>query len=201
MGDDLALPPQVVEVLMFWFGQPGSEAATYSQRRKLWFGKAPEVDRQIIDRFQRLYQQAALGELDAWQQTPLGCLALLVLLDQFPRNMFRGTPQAFATDPQALALAKQAIDQGFDQQLEPIQRIFFYLPLEHSENADDQARSIERYQKLCAIAPELADTVDYAIRHQKVIDRFGRFPHRNVILGRESTLAEIEFLKQPGSSF
>jgi uncharacterized protein (DUF924 family) len=191
----------VEEVLQFWFSTPQSEEAQYLKRRKVWFGKNPEFDQAIHSRFLTTYDQAASGELDAWQATPEGCLALILLLDQFPRNLFRGQPQSFATDPQALSLALAAIAQSFDQALAPIQRIFIYLPLEHSENLEHQRQSVALFQQLTSHSPELADVFDYAVRHQTVIERFGRFPHRNAILGRESTAAELEFLTQPGSSF
>ena len=188
-------------VLQFWFGDSPSDISTYAQRRKLWFGKQPAIDQEIRERFYLLHLQAAAGELEAWQASPEGNLALIVLLDQFPRNMFRDTPQAFATDPQARAVAKAAILQGFDQAVPPVQRIFFYLPLEHSENLADQQQSVQLSQTLANANPELADISDYALQHQVVIERFGRFPHRNRILGRETTEEETEFLKQPGSSF
>ncbi|MBW4517744.1 MAG: DUF924 domain-containing protein [Timaviella obliquedivisa GSE-PSE-MK23-08B] len=189
------------EVLQFWFSDPQSEEAQYSRRRKVWFSKNPEIDQTIHRRFLMTYEQAASGELDGWQATPAGCLALILLLDQFPRNLFRGQPQAFATDPQARILALRAIAQGFDQSLAPIQRIFIYLPLEHGETLSDQHQSVTLFQQLTDQNPELADVLDYAVRHQIVIERFGRFPHRNAILGRTSTAAELEFLNQPGSSF
>ncbi|WP_416674621.1 DUF924 family protein [Egbenema bharatensis] len=191
----------VEAVLRFWFGDPATEATDYAARRQLWFGKKSQFDQEIADRFQSLYQQAAHGELDHWQEAPDSCLALLIVLDQFPRNLFRQHPQAFATDAKALAIAKSAIAQGFDQSLEPVQRIFMYLPLEHSEDRSDQLQSVECFRNLAAIDPALNDVFDYALRHYEVINRFGRFPHRNSILARPSTPEEIEFLKQPGSSF
>jgi uncharacterized protein (DUF924 family) len=190
----------VQAILSFWFGD-SPEESSYEQRRKLWFRKRPELDAEIRQRFADVYEQAAVGELDPWQQAPSSCLALILLLDQFPRNMFRDTPQAFATDAKALEVAQQAVAQGFDQQLTPIQRIFVYLPFEHSENLAHQQRSVELMRQLSTEAPELDDVFDYAVRHQEVIERFGRFPHRNSILGRQSTPEEVEFLKQPGSSF
>ncbi|MBD2462190.1 DUF924 domain-containing protein [Oscillatoria sp. FACHB-1407] len=188
----------VDEILDFWFGNP---IESYSQRKKLWFVKDLSVDQTLRDRFLSTYEQAAAGELDNWQSQPSSCLALIIVLDQFPRNIFRGEPRAFATDPQARIIAKGAIARGFDQQLEPIQRFFFYLPLEHSEDLADQHQSIALYQALVVDFPELQDGLEYAIRHRDVIQRFGRFPHRNAILNRPSTPEEIEFLKQPGSSF
>jgi uncharacterized protein (DUF924 family) len=188
-------------VLDFWFGDLQSEASTYANRRKLWFGKAPEFDQQIRDRFAALHQQAIAGELDDWQKTPEGCLALLIVLDQFSRNLWRNSSQAFANDAKALTLAQRAIAQGFDQQIAPIQRIFIYLPLEHSEDQAIQDQSVELFRGLSTDNPELTDCLDYAVKHQTVIKRFGRFPHRNAVLGRETTPEEAEFLQQPGSSF
>lgn len=189
---------QANEILDFWFGKP--DEADYGKPRKVWFIKNPEFDQEVRSRFLKDYQQAATGELDDWKTSPHGCLALIILLDQFPRNMFRGQPQAFATDPQALAYAQHAVAQGFDKQLLPIQRQFIYLPFEHSENLEHQHQCIELFSML-KDHPECSSCVDYAHRHHKVIERFGRFPHRNKILGRETTPEEAEFLKQPGSSF
>ncbi len=124
-----------------------------------------------------------------------------MLLDQFSRNLFRASPKAFETDAKVLAVAKEAIAQGFDQQQTFVERMFMYLPLEHSEQLADQQRCVELMQQLAIADPELADCYEYAVRHLKVIQEFGRFPHRNAVLGRETTPAEVEFLKQPGSSF
>jgi uncharacterized protein (DUF924 family) len=191
----------ISEILEFWFGNPQQEDTSYSQRRKIWFRKDPNFDQVVSDRFLATYQQAVAGDLDDWQESPLGTLALVLLFDQFPRNMFRGTPKAFATDSRALFLAKKAIAQGFDQAISAIQRLFFYLPFEHSENLADQHQSVALMQQLRDTDPDLDDVFDYAIRHRDVIERFGRFPHRNQILGRTSTPEEAEFLLQPGSSF
>jgi uncharacterized protein (DUF924 family) len=188
-------------VLSFWFGVPDSNDAKYEQRRKLWFGKKPEFDQSIQTQFLGTYQQAVAGELTSWRSQPFSSLALILVLDQFPRNMFRDTPQAFATDAQALATAKEAIAQGFDQQLQPIHRVFVYLPFEHSEKLEDQLQSVQLYRQLVVEHPQFSDVIDYANRHYEIIRRFGRFPHRNQILGRPTTPEEAEFLKQPGSSF
>lgn len=201
MSSEQDLPPWVEEVLEFWFGPPPITPSLYGQRHKLWFSKNPEFDRQIHDRFYSLYEQASAGALDHWQYSPLSNLALILVLDQFSRNMFRNTPQAFATDARARHATQVAIEQQLDQALAPVQRLFTYLPLEHSENLDDQNQSVQFVQALLTTNPELSDCLDYAQRHQAVIERFGRFPHRNRILRRNTTLEEAEFLKQPGSSF
>ncbi|BAU14587.1 hypothetical protein LEP3755_51360 [Leptolyngbya sp. NIES-3755] len=181
------------EVLSFWFGDT-------LEMRKVWFTKNSDFDEEVRSRFLPIYEQAASNQLDGWSDSPESCLALIIVLDQFPRNMFRGTPRSFATDPKALKIAKDAIAKQFDQQVPPVQRFFYYLPLEHSENLDDQNESVRLYEQF-RDNPELKETYDYAIRHRVAIEQFGRFPHRNQILDRPSTPKEIEFLKQPGSSF
>ncbi|WP_009632746.1 DUF924 family protein [Synechocystis sp. PCC 7509] len=188
----------VNEILDFWFGNP--QSVDYGKERSHWFTKKPEFDQELSDYFLLDYEQAARGELDYLQDSPLGYLALVLLLDQFPRNMFRGRPKSFATDAQALSVAKNAVEKGCDRSLLPVQRWFIYLPFEHSENLGDQERCVELFATL-ADDPYSANTIDYALRHKAVIERFGRFPHRNKILGRENTPAEAEFLTQPGSSF
>ncbi len=189
---------RVEEILDFWFGAP--QSADYGKERLFWFTKNPEFDEELGDRFLADYEQAARGELDYLQDSPLGCLALVLLLDQFGRNIFRGTPQSFATDAKALSVAKSAVNRKCDCALLPVQRWFIYLPFEHSENLADQERSVELFSTL-SNDPASANTIDYALRHKAVIERFGRFPHRNKILGRTNTPAEAEFLTQPGSSF
>jgi uncharacterized protein (DUF924 family) len=188
------VPAAPAEVLDFWFGpEPG-------RRRRQWFVKDPAFDAQIRGRFLEDHRRARAGELDAWLAAPESCLALVILLDQFPRNLFRGTPEAFAADARALAAARHALERGFDAGMPPARRLFFYLPFEHSENLDDQRRSVALAEPFRAL-PGFEDIHDYALRHLRVIERFGRFPHRNAVLGRESTPEEEEFLKQPGSSF
>lgn len=185
------------EILDFWFGSP--DDACYGKQRSFWFTKKPKFDQKLKSRFLSDYEQAAAGQLDGWKQSPHSCLALILLLDQFPRNMFRGTAQAFATDEQALSVAQHAVANNFDRELLTVERWFVYLPFEHSENLEHQHQCVELFRQLCD--PESAVTLDYAIRHLSVIERFGRFPHRNAILGRATTPEEAEFLKQPGSSF
>ena len=184
--------PRAVEVLAFWFRGSGSDPR--------WFGKDPSFDAAIRGRFLALHEQAASRALASWRETPRDCLALILLLDQFPRNMFRGTARAFATDPLALDAAKAAVARGYDAGMRPVERLFVYLPFEHAESLDEQQHACELLAPLAAFA-ETEDVFRYALAHRDVIARFGRFPHRNAILGRASTPAEIDFLKEPGSSF
>jgi len=193
-------------VLAFWFGPPGSAAETAGRQRTLWFGKSPENDQAVIERFAATLTAATAGQLNHWAHTPRGRLALVIVLDQFPHHIHRDRPQAFATDPQALALSLAALATGEDRQLAPIERVFLYLPLEHAESLDLQNRSVLLYEQLAQEAGDderaLFDNfLDYARKHRDVVARFDRFPHRNAILGRISTPDELEFLKQPGSRF
>ena len=201
-----ALPASPESVLDFWFGAPGSAAEVAGRQRTLWFGKSPANDQAVIDRFAATLAAAAAGELDHWADTPRGRLALVIVLDQFPHHVHRDRPQAFATDPQALAQSLAALDAGEDAQLAPIERVFLYLPLEHAESLAMQERSVSLFESLAneAAADERAlfdNFLDYARQHRDVVARFGRFPHRNAILGRPSTPREVEFLKLPGSRF
>jgi uncharacterized protein (DUF924 family) len=186
------------EVLEFWFGAP--ESPEFGRPRAAWFVKSAAFDALIRDRFLATHEAAAAGTLDAWGARPLGALALVVALDQFPRNLFRGDPRAFATDARALALAREIVARGHDAALLPVQRWFAYLPFEHAEDLAAQRESLRLFER---IANETGGdgTFTYAMRHYAVIARFGRFPHRNAILGRASTPDELEFLRQPGSSF
>jgi len=193
-------------VLAFWFGPPGSATEIAGRQNKLWFGKSPANDQAVIDHFSATLTAATAGQLDHWASTPRGRLALVIVLDQFPHHIHRDQPQAFATDPQSLALSLDALTTGEDRQLAPIERVFLYLPLEHAESLEVQDRSVLLYEQLAheAVADErkLFDGfLDYARKHRDVVARFGRFPHRNEILGRPSTPEELEFLKQPGSRF
>src|SRR5262249_54362454 len=146
------------------------------------------------------------GHLDGWLSSALGHLALIILTDQFPRNIYRGSPRAFEFDHLARAWCIDGLKEGIDRKLRPVERVFFYLPLEHSEDLNDQSLCVSLFYDLAgAVSPELkrpfSNFVDFALRHQAIIERFGRFPHRNAILGRESTSEEIQFLRQPDSSF
>jgi uncharacterized protein (DUF924 family) len=184
--------PQAAEVIGFWFGS--------ADRDKRWFEKNAAFDDEIRARFLALHGEAAAGKLTYWQGEPSDCLALVVLLDQFPRNMFRGSARAFATDALALDAAKHAVAQGYDRVMRPLERMFVYLPFEHAESLAEQERGCELSMPLDGFA-ETAAVYRYATLHRDIIRRFGRFPHRNAILGRASTPEEIEFLKGPGSSF
>lgn len=192
MTSGIAPEPRAEQVLAFWFR--GGE------RRKCWFEKDPGFDAEIRERFLGLYEEAAAGRLAPWRERPRECLALVIVLDQFPRNMFRGSARAFAADGLALDAARRALERGDDRGMLPVERMFLYLPFEHSEALEDQRRSCELTRPLEAFA-ETRDAYDYAVRHLRIIERFGRFPHRNAALGRPSTPEEIEFLKQPGSGF
>ncbi|HEY6863498.1 MAG TPA: DUF924 family protein, partial [Burkholderiales bacterium] len=163
-----------------------------------WFTKSDDFDLEIRERFSSLWTKASGGALASWRGTPLAALALVVVLDQFPRNMFRGEPRAFASDALALATAEDMIERRFDRLLRPIERAFVYLPFQHAEDVEIQRRSVALYDELAILG---VDHRDFARRHHDIVSRFGRFPHRNEILGRESTREEIEFLKQPGSRF
>ena len=176
------------QLLEFWFAPAN---------KPHWFRRSDAFDDEIRRRFEPVYERAAAGKLAAWQNTPEGALALLLCLDQFPRNMYRGTPRAFATDAKARAVADWAVDRGFDLKFEGDERFFFYLPFEHSEEIDDQHRCVE------LVRTRLSDpeTLRYAVAHRDLIEKFGRFPHRNPILGRRSTPDEEEYLKQPGAGF
>jgi uncharacterized protein (DUF924 family) len=175
------------DIVGFWF-----EELT----PKDWYRKDAALDAEIARRFGRVFEEISAKVPPAWLATPDGFLAAILVLDQFPRNLFRGDPRAFATDEAALDLAKRAIAEGIDLKLPPEQRAFVYMPFQHSEQKADQTRSSELF---AALGNPL--NLDFAIRHKAIIDRFGRFPHRNEILGRASTDEEAAFLKQPGSSF
>ena len=177
------------EVLHFWFKET---------KPQQWFQKNDQFDEQIKERFESVYGLARDGLCDDWKRSPEGCVALCVVLDQFPRNMYRGTPDMFATDLKALLVAKHAIANGFEQLVKPEERRFLYLPYEHSENLADQKKSVELFEKMKNEDP-LGH--DYAVRHMDVIEKYGRFPHRNEILGRDSSPEEEEYLAQPGAGF
>ena len=175
------------EIVAFWFETLKPED---------WYRKNPAIDAAIRERFGATYEALKTGVPPDWLAEPKEMLAAIIVLDQFPRNMFRDDARAFATDQAALALAKRAISEGTDMRLAPEQRAFIYLPFQHAETRDDQARSIELFTALGN-----PNNLDFALRHQAIIACFGRFPHRNSVLGRASTAEELAFLQEPGSSF
>lgn len=185
------------DVLDFWFadGRHGY--------RQIWFKRDDAFDAEIRARFGGLVVPAREGKLDDWAATPEGALALTILLDQFPRNLFRGSPEAFASDPHALALARRVLHERMDLAMTTTERGFLYLPFEHSESMEAQNQSVTVFEGLrdCPQSAAPGGVIDYAWRHWHVIRRFGRFPHRNAVLGRESTPAELAYLAQPGSGF
>ncbi|UVE18221.1 DUF924 domain-containing protein [Pseudomonas sp. LS44] len=198
-------------LLEWWFGAPGvgatpSDLEAAAQRYGLWFGKQDSQDMQARERFAGQVEQALAGELSEWTAEPEGWLALILLLDQLPRMIYRDTPRAFAGDSRAQALVCQGLAEGREAALTPLRQVFIYLVLEHSENLAVQEQAVARFQILHGAAP-LAERalfggfLDYAEQHRRVIARFGRFPHRNAILQRPSTDAELSFLQEPGSRF
>ncbi|BFO57873.1 DUF924 family protein [Acidovorax sacchari] len=175
------------DVLHFWF-----ETTTPEQ----WFRKDDAFDAAIRERFATLHRQASLGETWEWRTDAAGRLAEVIVLDQFSRNLLRGQAASFAQDGMALVLAQEAIAQGLDAELPPPRRAFLYMPFMHSESARIQAESVRLFTALGQ-----PNNLDYALQHQAIVDRFGRFPHRNAVLGRQTTAEEALFLQQPGSSF
>lgn len=196
-----ALDPRAAEVLDFWFGAPDSPE--HGRTRELWFTKRDATDALIRARFGALIEAGLRGELDGWARADAhpsrGALALIVLLDQFTRNVFRDTPHAFAGDERALQIATALVGRGDDRALSLHERWFAYLPFEHAESLPMQDRSVALFDQLARDG--LAGPLEWAIKHRDVVARFGRFPHRNAILGRASTDEELAFLAQPGSRF
>jgi len=191
------------DLLQVWFGDPQSPPLASAKK---WFTKDEAFDRALREQFEATLEAAARGELASWKSTPRGKVALIILLDQLSRNMFRGSPRSFTQDALALALTLEVLASGEDRALGPAFRYFVLMPLMHAEDVAHQRRCVAEFEALLADAPEdwkplLTNAVDYAGRHAVIVERFGRFPHRNAVLGRESTPEEVEFLKQPGSSF
>ena len=193
------------QVLRYWFGNLDNQLSKQSQS-VLWYQATPIIDQEISLQFGHLYHQALSQPFTDWLDNARGSLALVVLLDQLPRNMYRGTAQAFSTDSQALETAKTGILLGFDNDLALIERIFYYHPFEHSEQLSDQEESVNLFTKLLDIYPDefhqavIKNAIDFAVQHFEIIKKFGRFPHRNLMLNRQSTPEEIEYLKS-GNDF
>jgi uncharacterized protein (DUF924 family) len=217
---------EALNVREFWFGKAwtgslpasaagpegdgASRAASLNQRVSAWFESDPEMmaqrDELIRARFQGLMERAAKGELDAWADSPRRRLSLIILLDQFPRQIYRGTPEAFAYDEQALSLALSGMQSAADGALNVVERIFFYMPLQHAESSEVQDESVAAYRRLVAEAPvELRSTFEAALQaaqeHRELVKQFGRFPHRNHLLGRGNTPAEEAYLKDNPDAF
>jgi uncharacterized protein (DUF924 family) len=195
----------IEQVLEFWFGNCGADGSLDPVKRTMWFVDGSKHDAEIRRRFRKLHRSAAEGEL-SWGGTSRGRAALIVVLDQFSRHIHRGKAAAFAQDPAAQRLAASGVEQGMDRELVPALRAFFYLPFEHAEDLKLQKLGVRLFEKLSTeVAPgwrkDYISFADYSGHHRDIIERFGRFPHRNLILGRTSTPEEIEFLQQPGSSF
>lgn len=192
-----SLPDEAQAVLAFWFDPA---------HREEWFAAQPSFDLAIHTRFGETFRLAAQGRLAHWTETPRGWLALLIVLDQFSRNFYRGDRQAWAQDLHAQRIALSGIEEGFDRQLPPIQRVFAYMPLEHAEDMGLQRRCVALFEDLCESLPaherdHHAGFLDYARKHEAVIARFGRFPHRNALLGRTNTPEEEDYLAQPHAGF
>ena len=194
------------EVLTFWFGELDADGLATPSVAKRWFTKDPEFDATIRERFGGLHRALRAGERREWLDSARGRLAAIIVLDQFSRNMFRDTPNMFASDERALALAVEGIEAGMDRELPVAQRVFYYMPLMHSEERAVQDRCVALFEALRDelagnAQAQIANNVKFAKMHRDIVARFGRFPHRNATLGRESTAEELAFLEQPGSSF
>lgn len=194
------------DVLDFWFADATSSAEAIERRNRVWFRGGADFDRECTERFAATLEAAVSGGLDHWKESPRARLALIVLLDQFSRNVYRGTAAAFAQDDRALAACREGIELGHDKQLAPIERTFFYMPLEHAENHDVQKLAVRQFESLAAEAPQelrklLETNVEHARQHKDIVDRFGRFPHRNAVLGRVTTPAEEAYLADDAPRF
>lgn len=193
-------------ILEFWFGSDADDAAMAKEQANLWWSKNKETDDNIRRRFEIYVILADSEQMKDWLATPRGRLALIILTDQFPRNIYRDTARAFSCDIKALTWCIEGLEKKIDRELRPIERVFFYLPLEHAEYIEHQDLSVKCFSELVSIVPGeqrpvFEEYLDFAIRHREIIARFGRFPHRNNALGRESTAEELAFLAEPGSSF
>ena len=201
--------PEPDRVLDFWFGDAASDPEAAKARSSFWYAgaaSAKEIDREIAQRFGDLVRAAAAGELDAWATTARGLLALVILLDQFPRNLGRGTARAFEHDERALELTREGVARGHLEELRPVEQLFLLMPYQHVEDLAMQREGALLYDRLAAEAPAawrpyLEYTRDYARRHLAIVERFGRFPHRNEVLGREPTPAERAYLESGGERF
>jgi uncharacterized protein (DUF924 family) len=193
-------------ILDFWFGSEADDAAVAKERANLWWSKNKETDDEMRRRFEIYVILAVSKQMKEWLATPRGRLALIILTDQFPRNIYRDTARAFSCDEKALAWCIGGLEQKVDRELRPIERVFFYLPLEHAEAIEHQDLSVKCFGELVSTVPAdqrpiFEEYLEFAVRHRQIIERFGRFPHRNKVLGRASTAEELAFLAEPESSF
>ena len=193
-------------IIGYWIGDASGSAGALKSRSRVWFSADPELDAEIRLRFGGLLANEAAGVYDSWQATPRGRLGLIILFDQFPRNIHRGTAKAFAFDDRALNLSRTGIDAGMDRSLGPLERMFFYMPLQHAEATDAQDRSVALIEALTLSCPPeqrpfFEQSLSFAREHRDLVARFGRFPHRNRILGRDSTAEEIAYLEGGGKTF
>jgi uncharacterized protein (DUF924 family) len=188
------LPDRARALIDFWFGPPGDPER--ERHREIWFRSTGEFDAALRQTFLADYESGAAGGLSSWESSPEGALAVVLLLDQVPRNIFRGTPRAYATDPAARAVADRALAHGFDRMVPPAWRLFFYMPFHHSENLADQRRSVALSEALPRNPDRRGSLRRYGCSYIEVIERFGRFPHRNVILGRQPTPEELAFVAE-----
>ncbi|HXV27576.1 MAG TPA: DUF924 family protein [bacterium] len=193
-------------LIEYWFGEIKEDPAYIELCSKRWFGGSESTDSEIKDRFEHDLRDSIEGKREDWKNDPKGCLGLILLWDQFPRNMYRDTPRSFAYDMLAQNLCLKELENKTDNKLHPLERVFFYLPLEHAENLEMQKLSVACFRQLArestpALKKAIIEFCDYAVKHFKIIQKFGRFPHRNAILNRPSTPREIAFLKKSGSSF
>ena len=196
----------IQDILGYWFGEFNEHGTTVENKGSLWWGGGAELDREIRERFGETVEAAGRGELNHWAETAEGRLALVILLDQFTRNVYRKTAKAFSFDPLARSLVLEGLANGHDKELHCIQRVFFYMPLEHSEEMVHQEQCVEVFEALLQevveeVKPVFQDYLNFAYRHKAIIDRFGRYPHRNNVLARESTQEELEYLGGGGDTF
>ena len=194
------------EVLEFWFADAATGPEAVKRRNRVWFSAGAPFDRECTERFAGTLARAAHGELDHWKESPRGRLALIVLFDQLSRNIHRGTAAAYQQDDRALAICREGIEAGHDRELSPIERTFFYLPMEHAEDREVQALSVQHFEALAEEGPEelrgqLEANAGYARQHRDIVERFGRFPHRNAVLGRTCTADEEAYLTDDAPRF
>lgn len=194
---------RIDDILAYWFGRIEDTVLPSENRSKIWFANNPDIDHEIKEKFGKDVEHAILDKYEHWEDNSRGTLALIILLDQFSRNIYRHTPMAFAQDLKALDLCVRGIERQYDHALSLIERAFFYMPLMHSENIDMQNTSVRAFKMLVDLSfpearPTFENFFDFALKHYQVIERFGRYPSRNKILGRDSTKEELDYLKEGG---